>query len=32
MTRTEADQLELAEGQIVYVRPTAMRVINGAAA
>jgi sulfate transport system ATP-binding protein len=32
MTRTDADHLELAEGQIVYVRPTAMRVINGAAA
>jgi sulfate/thiosulfate transport system ATP-binding protein len=32
MTRTEADELELAEGQIVYVRPAVLRVINGAAA
>jgi sulfate/thiosulfate transport system ATP-binding protein len=32
MTRNDAEELELAENQIVYVRPAALRVINGAAA
>jgi sulfate transport system ATP-binding protein len=32
MTRNDADELELAEGQIVFVRPHRARVINGVAA
>jgi len=31
LTRDEVDELELAEGQIVYVRPQHTKVFSGAA-